>query len=631
MRFRSILFIALAALLLSACNFTLAADITPPPNYVAPTPMPTLGPLFPAEAADVQNGQSIYIEKCLPCHGETGLGDGAQGKQLPVTVAALGLAQVAGPASPAQWFTTVTQGNIDRYMPPFTSLTEQERWDVVSYALSMHTAPEMLKQGEQIFTSKCSSCSTAFFKDQAKMAALSENDLVQLIVKGGEGVTAFGEGLSDEELRAAAGYLRSLSFAEPAAVAAASPVPTGIVSTPEAGTPSTEPPVSDVPPSDGTPAVVGTPAVMAPTSGTVNGTVTSKGGSSLLAGQAITLRGVDHVADSGGPKETLTLEGTVAPDGTYSFSDVELLEGRLFKAGLEYKGITYETTFTSVPAGESQLTLEPITVYDTTEDYTGLSVDQLHIAFDFGTGEKLQVFEIISFTNSTDKAVLIKTDGSQIPFISLPAEAQEVGFEAGQNTAPYAATADGFALLPSETPYALIAFFSLPYNSRGTDIEQPLLLKTDSVSVFAPEGIKLKSDGLSDQGVQNISGSNFHMYSAQGLGADSKLAFSLSGKPDLTGAASQPTNNRQALIFGAGALGLALIGMGVWLYLRDRNAAAHPEEAEAEGDEFEDPESVMDAIIALDDLHRAKKIPDTAYQQRRAELKELLKKLESRG
>jgi len=43
--------------------------------------------------------------------------------------------------------------------------------------------------------------------------------------------------------------------------------------------------------------------------------------------------------------------------------------------------------------------------------------------------------------------------------------------------------------------------------------------------------------------------------------------------------------------------------------------------------EFESAEEVMDAIIALDDLHRAKKIPDEAYQLRRAELKELLEEL----
>ncbi len=36
-------------------------------------------------------------------------------------------------------------------------------------------------------------------------------------------------------------------------------------------------------------------------------------------------------------------------------------------------------------------------------------------------------------------------------------------------------------------------------------------------------------------------------------------------------------------------------------------------------------EAVIDAIIALDDLHRAKKISDEAYQKRRAELKEILK------
>ena len=44
-----------------------------------------------------------------------------------------------------------------------------------------------------------------------------------------------------------------------------------------------------------------------------------------------------------------------------------------------------------------------------------------------------------------------------------------------------------------------------------------------------------------------------------------------------------------------------------------------------EDDEFETSEDVMDAIIALDDLHRAKKISDEAYQKRRAELKEILK------
>ena len=74
---RVILFILLAVISAS-CNFTLAEDVTPPPDYVAPTPAPTLGPLVPAQAPSVENGAAIYMEKCAPCHGDTGLGDGDQ-------------------------------------------------------------------------------------------------------------------------------------------------------------------------------------------------------------------------------------------------------------------------------------------------------------------------------------------------------------------------------------------------------------------------------------------------------------------------------------------------------------------------------------------------------------------------
>ena len=134
MKFRNIIFFVFVAVLLSACNFTLARDVTPPPGYVPPTPAPTHGPVYPAQAPNLQNGAAIYAEKCAPCHGETGMGDGPQAAQLPAPVAALGLPEVASQASPADWFLTVTLGNMDNFMPPFNSLSEQERWDVVAYA-----------------------------------------------------------------------------------------------------------------------------------------------------------------------------------------------------------------------------------------------------------------------------------------------------------------------------------------------------------------------------------------------------------------------------------------------------------------------------------------------------------------
>jgi hypothetical protein len=77
-------------------------------------------------------------------------------------------------------------------------------------------------------------------------------------------------------------------------------------------------------------------------------------------------------------------------------------------------------------------------------------------------------------------------------------------------------------------------------------------------------------------------------------------------------------------LIGVGALGMVLILAGAWMYLRDRNRVEEAGGAEGE-EEFGSAEDVMDAIIALDDLHRSKKISDAAYQKRRTELKEILK------
>ena len=82
-------------------------------------------------------------------------------------------------------------------------------------------------------------------------------------------------------------------------------------------------------------------------------------------------------------------------------------------------------------------------------------------------------------------------------------------------------------------------------------------------------------------------------------------------------------SNRNTLLIGAGLLGLALIVAGGWMYLRDRKQGEETEEEEDH--EFDSSEDVLDAIVALDDLHRAGKISDEAYQKRRTELKDILK------
>jgi mono/diheme cytochrome c family protein len=615
MKLRSFLFISIISIALTACTFSLAEDITPPPNYVPPTPMPTLGPLYPAEAPSVENGAAIYAENCAACHGPDGLGDGAQGKQLPVTVAGLGLLQVGRAAAPANWFTIVSRGNIERFMPPFASLNEQERWDVVAYALTLHTTPEQIQQGKTIFETNCSDCALDFFKDQTGMAALSADDLLLLLKNGSEKVAALTGNLSNNDLYAAAAYLRSLTFAAP------TPTPEPVTATPTVAaaeaTPTTPAMDAETPPAEGTPLATATSLPVTPEA--VGIKVTGSVSGTTVAGLTVTLHGYDHASDSSGPQETVTLTGVTDASGNYAFDGLEILEGRIFVAEVTYQSVTYGSEAVVVEADATELTIPPLKVYESTTDYSTLVFDQVHFFFDIADGT-VQVIGVYTFSNASEKAILVQST-TDVPFLKMPANAQNIGYDLAQDSAPLMAAEGGFAIPPSEMPYGVVASYTLPYDKKA-QIVQPFAMSASSVLVLVPEGIKVKSDQVTKGEVQNFQGTNYQEYLGATLKSGDTLTINLSGTPKTTSGTT--TDSRQNLLIGIGALGAVLVLAGVWMYLRDRNRPEE-EELDEEDDEFESEEEILDAIIALDDLHRAGKIPDEAYQARRAELKAKLK------
>jgi len=613
MKLRFTLLIFLAALILSACNFSLAEDITPPPNYVPPTPMPTLGPLFPARAPNLQNGAAIYAEKCVECHGLQGMGDGEKGKQLPVTVAALGLPQVARAAAPADWYGMVTRGNIERFMPPFTSLDEQQRWDVIAYALSLHADEATLARGKELFETGCANCPLDRFQDQEAMASLSAEEIVALLKNGADDVTALPGNLTDEDYYAVAAWLRSLTFAPtlpPPTTEPAAPSPTG--ASLEATPPANETPAAET---------SATPVANEPAGAQISGSVSGKN----ISGLTVTLRGFDHAAAgdpaSGATQENVTLTTVTDAKGAYEFAGLEFIENRIFFAEVEYLGVTYSSDVAVFAADTNTLALPTLTLYEATEDYSALSFDQAHFFLDV-SDETLQVIGVYTFKNSGAETVVITTP-MDVPFIKTPPGAENVGFDLTQDSAPIVAAGDsGFAMPPSETAYGFVAFYTLPYTGK-TQIQQPFELSASSVVALVPDGIKASSEQLTEGEAQSFQGANYRSYSGAGMKSGDMLVINLSGQPKSAGA----TDSRQGLLIGIGALGGMLILAGAWLYLRERGKTSDNEADDEDGDEdgMKSDEDFLDAIIALDDLHRAGKIGDEAYQARRAELKARLR------
>jgi mono/diheme cytochrome c family protein len=646
MKSRIVLLLA-AALLLSACSVSLAEDITPPPESIvsapsapqsAETPPPPVETLLPPNAApDIQNGKTVYEEKCSACHGARGMGDGTQSQNLPNPVFPFAIPQMGRLYAPAFWYTAVTNGIPDKSMPSFADeLSDEARWDAVAYAYSLALKSEDTATGKTIYETHCAAChgaegtggnNAADFTDQHFMASLAASDIFGILSEGTpNGMPTFSDKLDETERWAVAAYVRGFTLGgiEPAEDIAAEPSPTSTVVAETPAEDSTEEDTAE-------PTVTPTPEGL----GEIIGTVTNASGSEIPKDLTVTLRGFDMDA-GGGFTESVTLETTVDEDGTFRFENVPMPPQRAFMAVVSYDSVGYTSEPGFVAEGVTTLNL-PVTIYDTSSDASLLSMDRWHVFLDFADSEEgsLQIIEVFVISNPTNTTIVAENKGDAVLTFSLPEGAENIQFQEGDFGDRYIQTENGFGdtmpIVPGVGQHQIVVGFTLPY-TRKLDFSQTMDMPVDSAIIMSPEGVKVKSDILEDGGTKEFQGTIYHLYSSQSLPAGAQFTMKISGKPKAASPAGVDT--RKNLLIGAGALGVALIFAGIWLYLRDRQAEEEWEEEDEEeeieseeedADEFEDAESIMDAIIALDDAYRAGNISEDSYKSRRAALKRRLK------
>ncbi len=631
-------------LVLTACSFSLAEDITPPPGAQQPvmqasTEEAPTGPSYPLVPPDPAAGAADYAEKCAPCHGDTGLGDGPSATDLPVPVGAIGTAAVARRSTPAEWYTLVTKGDLERYMPPFNSLNDRERWDVIAYVYSLSASVESVALGGELYQANCAQChgsggkgdgpmaaslasAPRDFTDQAFMSGYSAAAMFGIITQGVDPLMpAYADQLDETEVWAITDYLRSLTFTpqeRPEEQAQAESTATPSV---EASEVVEEPLATEASQTEATASPAGL--------GTVTVTLVNGSGGEVPADTTVTLYAFDNMQMA----FTKTLSSGV--NGVYTFEEVEMLEGRAFLAGVDYNGGTYGSDVVTADPAVPLINLQ-ITTYETSTDTSVLSTDRLHIFFDFTDPELLQVVEVYIVSNPTDKSVVSAEADGGVVFFPLPAGYQDLQFENGALGEQYLEAPGGFvdtvSVPPGMSQYQVVFAFNLPYDRR-LEFSQAVAMNTSAVVIMIPDnGIKLSGDLLQDGGLRDFQGVSYRMYNGSNLSAGSELVFDISGRPNTSGATLIGETSWQNIAIGVGGLGVVLVVVGLWLYQRNKKAAVEEVEAEeipeAEAEIApEDVEALMDAIIALDDQYQAGELPEDAYHQRRAELKERLQNL----
>ena len=684
----AIIFLSLA---LTACS--LASDLTPPPGYhptavVQPTAAPVVYPLVPP---DPSQGAAIFTDKCAPCHGDTGIGNGDKAAQLPNPVAAIGTAAVARQAKPMAWYDVVTNGRVERFMPPFTSLTDRQRWDVLAYVYTLSVPAAILQQGQDVYTSNCQSCHGATghgngpkasdsaskvpdWSDPSRLAQRSAQDLYNVTTNGvAPGMPAYTTQLSDDQRWAVSTFIRSLSFAgngnnitsanptgaaNSAKIATTAPVVAAAQNTtpaPTTGAQNTNPAATAVP-LNSTPATLdtvvpaGTPAAgaTAVAQGTVaagtppvvtgkvniNGKVTYTAGGTMPSGLNATLLGYDNMT------QVNSATAPVNPDGTFSFPNVDIVAGRVWLAQVLYNNVPFSSPplhDTDIKPGQD--TALAVTISESSTDASVLSAQRLHIFFDFSTAGTLQVAELFIIQNNTNNAVVSADLAHPALQFELPAGAVNLSFQDGTlGDGRYVKTTNGFgdtqAVPPQGTAQVLFAY-EMPYTNNTANLSVPVPMPIDSAVVMVPAGgVNVAGPQVTASGTQEVQGSGtIAIFTASNLTRGSKLDLTVSGEPQAqpaaSGAASTAnTNSPIALVIGLAVFGVALAGGGFWFFRQRRAAAAATADGEyIEPEPVETSESILDAIVALDDLYQAGELPEEAYKERRAELKARLKEL----
>lgn len=366
----------------------------------------------------------------------------------------------------------------------------------------------------------------------------------------------------------------------------------------------------------------------------LSGVIVSGSGTDLPTNMPVTLYG--YQPGSTAMDLILTTTTTTQPDGEFTFENVAKPDGSVFMASATYAGLPYHSS----PSMGEPMT---ITVFDVTTSTNHLLADQLHLIFSFSDTGALQVTEVYILTNAGIQTIVAGTNGKLMVDFPLPEGALNPDFSSGVVGEAELETHDGFWETPAVRPgglYGVFYVFSLPYGGKAT-LNQPLGLPVSAVGALLPAmgNLKIDSAGLVDNGLSDFGGTSYRIYSGDGLQAGQQLAVNISGDPNASAvsAAQGTSGSRLGMIIGLSAFGLALVLAGVWIGRRNRNGALESEPDIVEAEEAEltpetpdtsvDADTIMDDIIALDDLYQAGELPEAAYRERRAELKEKLKVL----
>jgi mono/diheme cytochrome c family protein len=619
-------FLRFIVVLLVLLVFAACGGLGGEPQIVATLPpatekLPELG--YPPSPPDLANGAQIYAARCVSCHGVNGDGQGElfTSGQLAVNGTPQPPGDFTNPdtardQTPKEWFDTITNGRIEKLMPPWANaLTEQERWDVALYTYTLHDTPEQLAHGIKVWESECSDChgiegrgdgpdaadvgkKVGDLTDQEEMSSVSDNVIYNFIAEGSaDAMPAFADDLSEDDIWAAVSYVRRLSLQNRDAIGVQPSEPAG---TEEVG-------------------VIG-----AITGSISNGTA----GGEVPPELKTTLFVFDSQFNS------QRYETTSDAGGKFRFDGVAISPDFSYAVTVTYR----ERAFASeVIRGDTASLDLPVTIYELTEDTSVLTITGLVYQIN-ALGDGLQVAQVMIVKNSSDRLFTSNNEAQENQFasvvITLPPGAIVLGFPDNQQryvvSEDQKTVIDTAPVIPDEDHVIQIVYL-VPYETSAI-IEQPLnyALEGPVRLLIRPDTVRATSEQLPSIGPQTVGDGTYSGYGATlTLDQGALIRFELNGAGAATVSQIESpvvaSNTLILLVIVALIVLVVIIGGFYSTYVR--RISKNPQADTPLLDKNRIIDSLVRQIAELDEVHDRGDINHDFYHHQRRQLKEQLAEL----
>jgi len=601
-----------AVLVAAAPSATVTAQEQPANTSPAFDPAQVTAPMgLPLAAA----GRASYLENCAPCHGETGLADGPTAADLPGPATAFADPGALQALSPAMLFHTTKFGRLEKLMPPWANqLTDDEIWNTVAYAWSLHTSAAESEAGATLYAASCAACHGDAGAGDGPQAEGSINDFTDLtyttFASQADWLTGWqnahpdiGANWSETERASTLEYIRTFSY------------------------------------------IPSWSAAYRPGAGVLTGTVTFGADASQVDGGNVFLDAYLGFEPVAGFTTTLSV------DNTFVFTNLATSPDLTYIATVLAAGVSYSSDMVSLtpeaPAAEVS-----IDVYGATDSPDAIRFNRVHWILESQPGA-LVVAQIYLVGNTGARTFIGQTvEGVDVPVtagIQLPPEAVEVTFENGALGNRFQQVGDmvydTMPIVPGESTQQIIVQYAIPYEGTRFDLEQAFAYPVDSLSLLIANYPNLRVDApeLTFDSIQNIQGAEYQIWGKeafdpsavelklQGLldagAADPRI---VSGATDGAGqlAGVDPPMETWVTWAMLGIVAAILLGLvGVALQRGALTTVSTRQELQAQR------EQLLRAIARLDDRHVLGELSDSEWLRNRATLKaqlmDVMRRLES--